>query len=317
MLEDNDREYLLELAKYNAQELSSHLGGILERLLISSNQIVDNNHKQFFNLINLTTCLVRAANAEFMYRHLYNNDKYKNSKRIAHFGESYFSMGTEDGIIREIFRRIGTTNRKFVEIGCNPDGLQNNTLYLLLNRWQGLWIEMSSQILESARQKFAPYISRHDLTILNEQVDWENVNRLIQAGGVTGEIDLFSLDIDSWEYFVWEALDVISPRAVVVEYQSLFGPDIACTIPKDKSFEFKGSYYCGASLKALENLGREKGYALVGCDFSGTNAFFVRTDLVGDLFEAPFTTENHYEPNRTFLYQNAGSGLDFGEFTFV
>jgi hypothetical protein len=40
------------------------------------------------------------------------------------------------------------------------------------------------------------------------------------------------------------------------------------------------------------------GYSLVGCDSIGCNAFFIRNDLVGDHFAAPFTSENHYEPAR-------------------
>jgi hypothetical protein len=40
------------------------------------------------------------------------------------------------------------------------------------------------------------------------------------------------------------------------------------------------------------------GYALVGCNFTGVNAFFVREDLCGDRFAQPFTAENHYEPTR-------------------
>jgi len=53
----------------------------------------------------------------------------------------------------------------------------------------------------------------------------------------------------------------------------------------------------------MELLGRERGYSLVGCDFCGVNAFFVRDDLLGDKFEAPFTAENHYEPPRFALSQ--------------
>ena len=36
--------------------------------------------------------------------------------------------------------------------------------------------------------------------------------------------------------------------------------------------------YYGASLKALCRLGEQKGYAFVGCNSNGVNAFFVRRD---------------------------------------
>jgi hypothetical protein len=45
----------------------------------------------------------------------------------------------------------------------------------------------------------------------------------------------------------------------------------------------------------------ERGYALVGCNLAGVNAFFVRADLAWDRFAAPFDAENHFEPPRFYL----------------
>ena len=59
-------------------------------------------------------------------------------------------------------------------------------------------------------------------------------------------------------------------------------------------------------ISACERLGRQKGYALVGCSLNGVNAFFVREDLCRDLFDAPFTAAHHYEPIRYFLNRRAG-----------
>jgi hypothetical protein len=67
-----------------------------------------------------------------------------------------------------------------------------------------------------------------------------------------------------------------------------------------------GTNNFGASLKAFEVLGSELGYSLVGCEFLGANAFFVRTELLGDHFCAPFTAANHYEPPRYSLLHRRG-----------
>ena len=64
---------------------------------------------------------------------------------------------------------------------------------------------------------------------------------------------------------------------------------------------WNGSNYFGASLEALVKLGQEKGYRLVGCSFSGANAFFVRNEFAGDHFLDPATAEEHYEPPRYFF----------------
>ena len=72
--------------------------------------------------------------------------------------------------------------------------------------------------------------------------------------------------------------------------------------------------YEGASLKAMEILGKKKGYSLVACDFLGVNAFFVRDDLLEDKFCAPYTSENHFEPQRLFLYRRNGLPRKVGRF---
>ena len=64
--------------------------------------------------------------------------------------------------------------------------------------------------------------------------------------------------------------------------------------------------YMGAGLKALEQLGERMGYALVGCDIMGADAFFVRKDVDLTRFCEPFTADNHYEPPRFFLLRQAG-----------
>jgi hypothetical protein len=61
-------------------------------------------------------------------------------------------------------------------------------------------------------------------------------------------------------------------------------------------------------------LGSSKGYKLVGCNFLGANAFFVRQDLVKEKFQEPFTAENHYEPPRYYLQRKIGHPRDFGAF---
>lgn len=73
-----------------------------------------------------------------------------------------------------------------------------------------------------------------------------------------------------------------------------------------------GTNHMGCSLKALEHLGNEKGYRLVGCNYTGVTSFFVREDLLGDHFAAPYTSENHYEPPRYFVRMPNGHPANFG-----
>jgi hypothetical protein len=92
----------------------------------------------------------------------------------------------------------------------------------------------------------------------------------------------------------------------VVEYNAAFSPDVEWIHPFEAGGIWDGFQAFGASLKAFERLGASQGYSLVGCDITGINAFFVRNDLVGDKFVAPYTAENHYEPVRYYLLYRWG-----------
>ena len=76
---------------------------------------------------------------------------------------------------------------------------------------------------------------------------------------------------------------------------------------------WNGTSSFGASLSAYERLGREKGYALAGCSLNGVNAFFVRQELCGDLFDAPFTATHHFEPIRYVLNRRTGFPRAIGD----
>jgi len=246
---------------------------------------------------------LRAAN--YLAGHLFNNPKYRDSKRLNKHEYQVFSQYGEDGIIQEIFNRIGTTNKYFIEFGVE-NGLECNSTNLLYKDWQGLWIEGSKQSSKEINERFGDLIGQGKLTIKNEFITAENIEAIFKAGGAPNEPDMLSIDIDYNDYYVWEAITNFKPRMVVIEYNSTFRPDTRFVVPYNASQTWDGSSFFGASLLALQQLADTKGYCLVGCSFAGTNAFFVRKDLVADHFEGPFTAENHYEPTRFFLYYKAG-----------
>jgi hypothetical protein len=115
------------------------------------------------------------------------------------------------------------------------------------------------------------------------EVTPDNINTLLIDNGFAGEVDLFSLDIDSFDYWVFEAMTACSPKVLVLEYNGYFGPDIAVTIPLGVSLEGAPRGYHGASLAALSQLAERKGYRLLACDMTGINAFFLRNDIRPEL----------------------------------
>jgi hypothetical protein len=222
-------------------------------------------------------------------------------KRLVRYGFKVYSQNDEDGIIQEIFRRIGTSDRRFVEFGVQT-GVECNTVKLLIEGWRGLWIEADPMMVGIMRRSFASSLDAGQLTLFDNLVTAENINALLTRAGLTGEIDFLSIDIDYNDYWVWRAIDVVRPRAIAIEYNAAYRPPLAITVPYDPNGRWDGSNYYGASLEALVRLGREKGYALVGCSIAGVNAFFVRADLAGDRFLTPATADEHYEPPRHYFH---------------
>jgi hypothetical protein len=94
------------------------------------------------------------------------------------------------------------------------------------------------------------------------------------------------IDVDGVDYWLWDAIDVIKPVIVIMEYNSVFGAERSITVPYSEKFNRKDRHYShlyfGASLKALYNLGKQKGYAFIGCNSAGNNAFFVQKDKLKD-----------------------------------
>src|SRR5262245_42046256 len=72
-------------------------------------------------------------------------------KRLLRYGAKVYSQGDEDGIIAEIFKRVGTTNRTFVEFGVE-NGTESNTTRLLVEGWRGLWLEGSGPHVADIQQ---------------------------------------------------------------------------------------------------------------------------------------------------------------------
>ena len=111
----------------------------------------------------------------------------------------------------------------------------------------------------------------------------DNLEELISGNGVPRDIDFLSLDVDGNDYWFWQTLECISPRVVCIEYNAGLGPDLSWTVPYDDEFEryakHPSGFFHGASLTALTALGKQKGYYLIGCDSTGTNAFFLRDDI--------------------------------------
>ncbi|RKX44843.1 MAG: hypothetical protein DRP64_05730 [Verrucomicrobia bacterium] len=223
--------------------------------------------------------------------------KYADPLSLVPHGRKMFSQSDEDGIIIEIFRRIGTTNKTFVEFGCG-DGIENNSYALLFQDWNGLWIDGSPKNIGKIRKGLPKTIASGQIKVVESFITKDNINELISAHITDKEIDLLSVDIDGNDYFVWDAITCVSPRVLIMEYNAKFAPPVRYCMEYNPRHMWDYTDHGGVSLKFIEEKAADKGYSLVGCNLCGVNAFFVRNDLLDDKFEPPFTAEKHYEPAR-------------------
>ena len=193
-----------------------------------------------------------------------------------------YSQWGEDGIIQHLLRHVGVPRKLFVEFGVE-DYTEANTRFLVVNNdWAGLVLDGGDANIGAIRRDEIYW--RHNLKAVQAFITRENINDLLREHGVTGEIGILSIDIDGNDYWVWEAIDAVAPAIVIVEYNSRFGPERAVTVPYDPGFvRHKAHHSCayyGASLTALVALGKRKGFAFVGSNRAGNNAFFVRRELL-------------------------------------
>jgi hypothetical protein len=194
-----------------------------------------------------------------------------------------YSQNEEDGIVLGLLRTVGITNRTFVEIGSGGSGGNSG---MLCNEfgWRGVMVDYSKTNIDRASKKFG---SNPKCSFEHLEVTPENVDSLIQRNGLTGEVDFFSLDIDSFDYWVLKAMTACSPRVMCLEYNSNYGATESLTIAPDTDMAKAPKGFHGVSLKAWEKLCAERGYRLVACDPTGTNAFFLRNDLRPDIKALP------------------------------
>jgi hypothetical protein len=247
-------------------------------------RFIEINLENVFQNKYLSTC-----NTELTYKNELRSKEYR-----------VHSQNGEDGLMLYIFSQIGVTNQKFIEFGIG-DGTECISANLLINfGWSGLMIEGSKAYAENATKYYNTHPKvQGEVKILNKFITKDNINSLFKEGGIEGEIDLLSIDIDGNDYWVWKEIEVISPRVVIIEYNATFGKEKALTVEYDPSFmrleKHKSGYYHGASLKALEELGKEKGYHLIGCDSEGVNAIFIRNDINLGNLKTVTSEEAYYE----------------------
>ena len=126
--------------------------------------------------------------------------------RLEQFGFKVYSQNDEDGIIEEIFRRIGISVGTFCEIGVE-NGLECNSLYLIHKGWRGSWLEGDANQMQSIQNKFGYILANKRLSLCIGYVTPDNINsaiaQVLNALDIDHKnLDFLSIDIDGMDIYL-------------------------------------------------------------------------------------------------------------------
>lgn len=281
------REYFIDITNIN-NTLNS-INNTLNNINNNSNYINSN-----LNTVKDISIITSDKIYDIYSKEINLNKISSDPKRLENYGYKVYSQTDEDGIINEIFNRIGVTNKFFIEFGVQ-DGIECNCHYLLMQGWEGVFIEGNKDCCNKMNEYYNYLIYNNKLKVINAFITKENINDLISTTKAIDikNIDLLSIDIDGNDYHVFKAIDVVNPRVVIIEYNVKFPPPVKWVMPYNPEHIWDGTENHGASLESIVELAKEKGYELVATNINGVNAFFVRKELYNkDIFPEDNSAKN-------------------------
>ena len=224
---------------------------------------------------------------------------------------SVFSQWGDDGIIQYLIHILDIKNETFIEFGVG-NYMEANTRFLLVNNnWKGLIFDGSEKNMTYVHQDAISW--KFDITAKPLFITKDNINGAIKEAGFSGEIGILHIDIDGNDYWIWENIDVVNPEIVIMEYNSVFGNNAAISVPYSADFFVTNAHHSnlffGASLKAMCFLAEKKGYAFVGSNLNGNNAYFVRKDKLKNI--KPITVDEGYIACRFRQNRDISGNLTF------
>ncbi len=252
----------------------------------------------------------RQILAELLYRQYWQELRFKTPDSPALKGRKAYSQNDEDGIIEEIFSRVGAHPRVFVEIGCG-DGRENNSHLLGIGGWSGVWIDGSRKNIQTLRSEYEAVetgrfrreclAERQKIVVAHRFMSRENAQSVVaeclnRLGVGPEDVAFLSVDIDGNDLEIADSiLGSLQPHCLSIEYNAIFPPSVRYETPYQESFVWKGDDHFGSSLLSICERLSKRDYSLICCNLSGVNAFFAHRKIiekferydVGDLYVAP------------------------------
>jgi len=197
-----------------------------------------------------------------MYSNIFYN-KYK---------KDVYSQNGEDGIVEELFKRLNITSGWVCEFGAWDGKHLSNTFNLIENKkFKGVFIEGDGRKFNDLlnTQKHFPNIIAVNEFVSCDKNSRTSLDNILKQTNIPIDFDLLSIDIDSFDYQVWESIEIYKPKIVIIEI-------ISSVDPKNETFIYTPGLYHGTSFLPTYRLGIKKGYTFL---LHTGNMFFIRNDL--------------------------------------
>jgi hypothetical protein len=214
---------------------------------------------------------------------------------LSRYETSFYSQNGEDGILKKIFELIEPSAFFCVELGAS-DGVTGSPTYLLrLQGWNGLLLD---------RAHDAPSYQLH-----REYITAKNINELLGRYNVFEQFDLLCINMSYNGFYYWNALDSkYRPSVILIKYNATHLPHEDKVVMYHPFYLGNKTDYFGASILALYQMGRERGYSLVYAEKKGMNLFFIRDEILKEN-NLVFKDMNEVEKIYRFPIYHNGGGL--------
>ncbi len=200
------------------------------------------------------------------------------------FTRSYSHL-KEDQIIDKYLKQISAPNNFIVDIGASDGVKMSNTYHLFKRGNVGITIEGN---VDKHQRLLSNYSMFPDVECFNQKVLPNNIVQILKSGNTPKDFLLMDLDIDSYDYFILEAvLQSFQPIMIITEINEALPPPVKFKVLPNEKFDWSGGHFFGYSIACLDDIMNRFEYSLVELHYN--NAILISNNFWND--EVLTTTE--------------------------
>jgi len=175
---------------------------------------------------------------------------------ILQYKKNIYSQNGEDGIIEYIFKTLGVQKGTFIEFGAWDGKFLSNSYNLLEKyQWDGIYIEGDAKKAADLKRNFH---SRPGIDCVHAMVgfsDHDNLDTLIEAHSQKRAFDFISIDVDGYDYFIFEKIQKYLPKVICIEVNAGHDPNYPHIISENVA-----ANNIGQSIRVISEAAEKKGY---------------------------------------------------------